>query len=228
MTNCCGFSIVARKTPKTITFTHLWGELNFYTFQQDSAPARTACKMAELSNCERPEDVVRWTASNSLQLNPSKTEFLWCTTTRRLHLIDNGSFSLGGGHITALASVRDLDAYFDRHMSMTTHVNRLVSSSFYQLRRIKAIRRSLPTATAITLVNSFVISKIDYCNSLLSGLPSYQLTRVQSVLNAAARIKLSTVASDLTTSHHCCAIVCIGCECQNVCSLSCVLWYLRH
>ena len=71
-------------------------------------------------------------------------------------------------------------------MNITTHVNRLISSSFYQLRRIKTIRRSLPTTTAITLINSFVISRIDYCNSLLCGLPSYQLARLQSVLNAAA------------------------------------------
>ena len=82
---------------------------------------------------------------------------------------------------------------------MTTHVNRLVSSSFYQLRRIKAIRRSLPTTTAITLVNSFVISRIDYCSSLLSGLPSYQLARVQSVLNATARIIYSSKRSDHVT-----------------------------
>ena len=33
--------------PKTITFTHLWGQLNFYIFQQDSAPAHTACEMVE-------------------------------------------------------------------------------------------------------------------------------------------------------------------------------------
>jgi len=78
--------------------------------------------------------------------------------------------------------------YFDRNMNITTHVNRLISSSFYQLRRIKTIRRSLPTTTAITLINSFVISRIDYCNSLLCGLPSYQLARVQSVLDAAVRI----------------------------------------
>jgi len=33
--------------PKTITFTHLWGQLNFYTFQQDSAPAHFAYEMDE-------------------------------------------------------------------------------------------------------------------------------------------------------------------------------------
>ena len=56
------------------------------------------------------------------------------------------------------------------------------------IRRIKQIRRSLPTSVAIQLVNSLVISRIDYCNSLLFGLPAYQLHRVQQVLNAAARM----------------------------------------
>ena len=76
-------------------------------------------------------------------------------------------------------------------MKMTDHVNRLVRSCFYQLRRIKSIRRSLPTCTAIQLVNSFnsfVIARVDYCNSLLAGLSKYQLERIQSELNVAARL----------------------------------------
>ena len=44
---------------------------------------------------------------------------------------------------------------------------------------------------AIQLVNSFVVTHIDYCNSLLVGLPAYQLDRVQSVLNFAARLAYS-------------------------------------
>ena len=75
---------------------------------------------------------------------------------------------------------------FYEYMSLTDHVNRLVRSCFY--RRIKSIRRSLPTFTAIQLVNSFVISRVEYCNSLLAGLPKYQLDRIQSVLNVAARL----------------------------------------
>ena len=71
---------------------------------------------------------------------------------------------------------------------MATHVDRLASASFYQLRRIRAIRRSLSTSMSIQLVNSFVASRIDYCNSLLAGLPACQLDRIQLVLNGAARI----------------------------------------
>ena len=72
---------------------------------------------------------------------------------------------------------------------MSTHMNRLVSSSFHRLRWIPANSDlSIPTSMAIQLVNSFVVSRIDSCNSLLVGLPDVQLDRKQSVLNYAVRI----------------------------------------
>ena len=40
---------------------------------------------------------------------------------------------------------------------------------------------------AKSLVNSFVISRIDYCNSLLTGLPNNALDHLQRVQNAACR-----------------------------------------
>ena len=39
-----------------------------------------------------------------------------------------------------------------------------------------------------TLVHVFVVTRLDYCNSLLAGIPSCQLDRLQSVFNAAARL----------------------------------------
>ena len=85
-------------------------------------------------------------------------------------------------------SVRNLGAYIDSDMSMITHINHLVRTCFYHLRRIKHIRRFITTKTAILLVNSFVISRVDYCNSLLVGLPKCHLHRIQLVMNAAARL----------------------------------------
>ena len=56
------------------------------------------------------------------------------------------------------------------------------------MRRVRAIRRSIPTSAAIQLINSFIIYTVDYCNSLLAGQPAYQLQRVQSILNFAGRL----------------------------------------
>src|ERR1700733_9188686 len=82
---------------------------------------------------------------------------------------------------------------------MVDHVSQLVRGCFYQLRRIKSIRRLIPTSTAVTLVNSFLVSRVDYCNSLLSGLPTCQLERLQSVLNSAARLIYGRTKSDHVT-----------------------------
>ena len=69
-----------------------------------------------------------------------------------------------------------------------SHVNKTVSSCFYQLRRLKSSVKILPFETAKTWVNSFVISRIDYCNSPLAGAPQYLLNRFQRVMNEAARM----------------------------------------
>ena len=124
--------------------------------------------------------------SNRLKFNPFKSEFIWCATTRRLHLADMTPFHFDDSDVTAALSIRNLDACFNANMDMKTHIKQLVQTSFYQRRRIREIRRSIPTSTAIRLANSFVISKIDYCNSLLAGLLAYQLEKIQSILNYAA------------------------------------------
>jgi len=43
---------------------------------------------------------------------------------------------------------------------------------------------------AKTVVNSFVVSRVDCCNSLLVGMPQYQLDRLRAVMNTAARLVL--------------------------------------
>ena len=47
---------------------------------------------------------------------------------------------------------------------------------------------SLSFEAARTVVNSFVISRVDYCNSLLAGILNCFLDRLQPVLNASAKL----------------------------------------
>ena len=56
------------------------------------------------------------------------------------------------------------------------------------LRRIAAIRRMLTTQAAEQLIHAFITSRLDFCNSLLYGLPQNTLNRLQLVQNAAARL----------------------------------------
>ena len=64
----------------------------------------------------------------------------------------------------------------------------MVSSCCYQLRRIKSIRLLLPKSTAGQLVNSFIILRVDYCNSTLAGMSACQISLIQAILNSAAQL----------------------------------------
>src|SRR6218665_290018 len=70
---------------------------------------------------------------------------------------------------------------------------------FYQLSRIKAICKFISTLAAVILVNSFIVSRVDYCNSIVAGLQTCRLDRIQSVLNPAARLIYGRTPSDHTT-----------------------------
>ena len=85
-------------------------------------------------------------------------------------------------------TVRNLGVLFDQTLSFGEHVNKLCKSPHYHLRNISKIRKYLDENSTETLVHAFVSSKLDYCNALLIGLPKYQIDRLQSVLNTAARI----------------------------------------
>ena len=70
---------------------------------------------------------------------------------------------------------------------MRTYVQGTVSRCFAVLRQLRQIRHSVPTDTFQTLVVSLVLTRLDYGNIVLAGLPVYLVRRLQSVLNAAAR-----------------------------------------
>ena len=73
---------------------------------------------------------------------------------------------------------------------MGPHVKRVSKSAFYHLRLISRIRRFLNFSATKTLVHALVLSRIDYCNSLLAGLPEKTIAPLQRVQNAAARLTL--------------------------------------
>ena len=61
-------------------------------------------------------------------------------------------------------------------------------ASFYYLYNIRQIRKYLSRDSSETLIHAFVSSRLDYCNSLLYGLPQVQIDKIQRVQNKAARL----------------------------------------
>ena len=77
------------------------------------------------------------------------------------------------------ASVQNRQASCNKHSC---------SKAFRSLYHIKQIRKYLTDDATKILVHAFITSHLDYCNSLLYGIPKYQLNRLKKVLNATARV----------------------------------------
>ena len=124
-----------------------------------------------------------WMKSNRLSLNPSKADFLWRPTESQ-HGVISSSRCIN----TPSTSVRDLSVVLDWELSLRLHVNWLVGQCFQQLSQNKSFVKALPFKAAKSAVNGFVVSRLDYCNSLLTGVPMHRISRLQSVLKAAVKL----------------------------------------
>ena len=115
--------------------------------------------------------------------------------------------SVSGASVVPLNVVRNLGVYVDGELSMTDHIKKLSRSCFFQLRQLRTIRRSLFKEATRLLLHAFVVSRLDYCNALFTGLPSKSIGNLQVIQNAAARLfgglrKYDHVTSTMKTELH--------------------------
>ena len=136
------------------------------------------------------EDIRHWMVSDRLLLNDEKTEFPPISTRQQLSKVEPLRLRVEAMDIEPVNSVRNLGAWFDSMLSMETHINKVWSSGFYYLHNLRRIRRYLSQDCLVSLIHAFVTSRLDYCNSLKYGLPQCQISKLQRVQNAAARIAL--------------------------------------
>ena len=65
-------------------------------------------------------------------------------------------------------------------------------SCFAALRQIRSVRNSIPRQAMLSPVVSIVMTRLDYGSATLAGLPAHLIDRLQSVMNAAARLIFSS------------------------------------
>ena len=139
------------------------------------------------------DSVHSWLTSNRLSVNPAKTEYLLIGTPQQRAKVTSSSILFCGNALTPVTKCRNLGVIFDSDLTFKSHISSICSSSFYHIRRLRQIRSSLNTDSAIVLANSLVTSKLDYCNSLFYDLPATSLDRLQTVQNVLARVVVPTV-----------------------------------
>ena len=158
--------------------TQVWNSLTLNTFENS------------LSNLQNTLISVQdWMYQNKLKLNPDKTEFLLIgNKCHRNKLLSKFPINLLGNSISPAPKARNLGVYFDEDFNFQNHINSIVKSCNYYIREIKRIRKYLDRDVAVSVANALVSSRIDYCNSLLYGVPAKYILKLQRVQNTLARV----------------------------------------
>lgn len=131
-----------------------------------------------------------WSEHNKLKLNDDKTEAVRFSIASSTSTVPSfpTSISLNNTDIEFSQTVRNLGFLLDNDLTLKRHIMKTCKAAYIEIRRISSIRQYLTVDAAKKLVTSSILSRLDYCNSLLANHPLTLIKPLQQVQNAAARI----------------------------------------
>ena len=99
-----------------------------------------------------------------------------------------GHISIGHDSIPLQTKAKNLEVFFDHNLSMEPQINNVCKLIYLELRRLGALAKYLDEISKKTLASSFILSRLDYCNSLYLNLSNEAIDKLQRCQNNAARI----------------------------------------
>ena len=157
---------------------HLYADdiLLYSTISQHSLSHRN-----ELSNCAN--DIHVWLTNNKLSLNTNKSELINIPSSYN----DFPIISINSIIINPSSKMKYLGITIDRDMSLNYHIQSICSKANHNLYNIRHIRKYINNNLTYILINSLVFSSIDYCNSILIGLPQSTILPINRIIRSAVR-----------------------------------------
>ena len=136
----------------------------------------------DLSLCAT--EIRAWLLNNMLLLNTSKSVLINIPET----YYDFPVISVNGIVVEPSSSIRYLGFTKDANLIFKKHIDNICKRSNYQLHVIRHIRKYINNDLCIILVNSLAISPIDYCCSILQGLPECRIRPLTRIIRASVRL----------------------------------------
>ncbi len=139
------------------------------------------------SLCQCIDEINSWMCQNILQLNKEKTEVIAFGNKDEVLKVYAYLDSRGQ---TTKNQVKNLGVILETDLSFSSHVKAAyqhTKSAYYHLKNIASIRCFVSSQDLEKLVHTFITSRVDYCNGLLTSLPKKIIRQLRLIQNAAAR-----------------------------------------
>ncbi|CAJ1082756.1 hypothetical protein KUCAC02_009465 [Xyrichtys novacula] len=147
-----------------------------------------------LSQCI--EQINDWMCQNFLQLNKDKTEVIvFGAEDEQLKVCAQ----LQSIMLKSTNQARNLGVVMDSDLNLNSHIKTITKSAYYHLKNISRVKGLMTQQDLEKLVHAFIFSRLDYCNSVFTGLPKKSIRQLQLIQNAAARVLTKTKKVDHIT-----------------------------
>ena len=123
-------------------------------------------------------------------MDSNKTEFIYFGSRPQLKKSKVESLKVSEDLIPRANTIRYLGVYMDAHLSYKHHITKKCQAAMFNYFKIRSIRPLLDVSTTARLCLSLCISHLDYCNTVLYGLPDTTINRFQRIQNMCAHLTL--------------------------------------
>ena len=163
--------------------------INYHMYADDTQlylsmqPSNVSVLVNDLEKCIA--DVKNWMLVNKLKLNDDKTESILCNP--KSYDVSIEKIDVGTDAIYFKNVAKNLGVTIDENLNMNQHISNLSRAVYLEIRRLRQMSSFVDESSLKTLASSFILSRLDYCNSLFKNLPNNQIDKLQKLQNHAAR-----------------------------------------
>ena len=142
-----------------------------------------------------------WMYWNHLKMNNAKTEFITFGSRSGLKKQYLSEIRVGNYMVKSSETIRFLGITLDKELEMKKFTASKARNAYFNIQKIKKIRKFLTEDKTKMLTCSNVLSHLDYGNSILVNLPKSTLNPLQSIQNYAAKIICKKQKYDSSTEY---------------------------
>ena len=132
-------------------------------------------------------NVKTWMNVEHHKLNGSKTEFTYFGSRHQLTKCTMGVLYVKRDLIQKSRLIRYLGAWLDNQLMMKAHITNQCTTVMWNFMRIRNVRQYLFKDSCKKLILDLCKFHLDYCTSILFGLPDMTIIKMQRIQNMCAK-----------------------------------------
>lgn len=166
-----------------------------YHLYADDVQIYTHINSENVSSCvaglnQDLNNISDWATRNALMLNPNKSKYLILGSKKQVRVISSyqPKVSILGVALECVTQTRNLGILMDSSLRFEDYVLSIVKNCMFRLKVLYKIRNLLSEEVRLTLCESLVLSKLNYCDIVIGPcLLSSSKRAIQRVQNACIR-----------------------------------------